>query len=172
MKQKQKNNTWNILKAASVLILCNYTQAFTGWVWTCSILPSSSCCSHAHVTAHTHRRLTCTHLFEYDNNTNDIPWVPQSIKEGLKKESGREKEWESKSLCEQYALISVGRNAICESVRCLNRDSNWRVRTHTLSEKLTHVHTDWVCAPTRRQRLGEWRRKEDLSDTGRLSHCF
>ena len=33
-----------------------------------------------------------------------------------------EKEWES--LCEQYSLISVGRNAICESVRCLNRDSN------------------------------------------------
>lgn len=36
----------------------------------------------------------------------------------------REKEWESKSLREQRALISVGRNAICESVRCLNRDSN------------------------------------------------
>ena len=55
----------------------------------------------------------------------------------LKNESGRTKEWESKSLCGLYALISVGRNAISESVWCLNRDRNWHMCTHTH----THMHS-------------------------------
>lgn len=50
--------------------------------------------------------------------------------------------WESKTLCEERALISVGRDAICESLRCLNREAthtHTHVRTH--SEALTQVHT-------------------------------
>lgn len=52
--------------------------------------------------------------------------------------------WESKTLCEERTLISVGRDAICESLRCLNSeashtDTHTHIRTH--SEALTQVHT-------------------------------
>lgn len=53
---------------------------------TAMLLTHTDICAFAHTRA---RRHTHTHLWQYGNNTNDIPWVPQSIKEGLTKRVGK-----------------------------------------------------------------------------------
>lgn len=158
--------------------ICNHSYAViiskpSGWVWMCSI--SAAPPPHGSHTNICNSVLTHTdiHALIYLDAVIRLMishgylkvWKRDWRRRVEKRKSGRV------SLCEQCALISVGRNAICESVWCLNRDSHWRVRAHTRQK--THAYAQRrVRALSRRQRLGEWRRKEDLSDTGRLSHCF
>lgn len=61
------------------------------------------------------------------------------------------------SLCEQCALISVGRNAICESVWCLNRDSHWRVRARTRQK--THAYAQRRVRALSRRETGGMEKK-------------